>query len=126
MDAIAEETRNTVMTAASLGWDGDALEAQAFAFLAVRSLRGLVFTYPTNDRRAPATDRRAAPSTFVALRRNGGGTSSQGVFPAKERDMPVFKTREGVEIFYKDWGPGASRSCSAMAGRCRPTTGTPR
>ena len=35
------------MTAADLGWDGDALEAQAFAFLAVRSLRGLPLTYPT-------------------------------------------------------------------------------
>jgi anhydro-N-acetylmuramic acid kinase len=30
-----------------LGWDGDALEAQAFAFLAVRSLRGLPLTFPT-------------------------------------------------------------------------------
>jgi anhydro-N-acetylmuramic acid kinase len=35
------------VTAADLGWDGDALEAQAFAFLAVRSLRGLPLTYPT-------------------------------------------------------------------------------
>ena len=47
MAAIAEETRGPVVPAASLGWDGDALEAQAFAFLAVRSLRGLPFTYPT-------------------------------------------------------------------------------
>jgi len=29
------------------GWDGDALEAQAFAFLAVRSLKGLPLTFPT-------------------------------------------------------------------------------
>ncbi|HIJ63020.1 MAG TPA: anhydro-N-acetylmuramic acid kinase, partial [Rhodospirillaceae bacterium] len=28
------------------GWDGDALEAQAFAFLAVRSLKGLPLTLP--------------------------------------------------------------------------------
>lgn len=28
------------------GWNGDALEAQAFAFLAVRSLRGLPLTMP--------------------------------------------------------------------------------
>ena len=47
MAAIAAETRGPVVPAASLGWDGDALEAQAFAFLAVRSLRGLPFTYPT-------------------------------------------------------------------------------
>jgi anhydro-N-acetylmuramic acid kinase len=44
--AIADETRGKVLTAADLGWDGDALEAQAFAFLAVRSLRGLPLTFP--------------------------------------------------------------------------------
>jgi anhydro-N-acetylmuramic acid kinase len=47
MAAIAAETRGRVFSAADLGWDGDALEAQAFAFLAVRSLRGLPFTFPT-------------------------------------------------------------------------------
>jgi anhydro-N-acetylmuramic acid kinase len=46
MRAIANETGGKVVTAASLGWDGDALEAQAFAFLAVRSLRGLPLTFP--------------------------------------------------------------------------------
>jgi anhydro-N-acetylmuramic acid kinase len=46
LKAIAEETRGKVVTADSLGWNGDALEAQAFAFLAVRSLRGLPFTFP--------------------------------------------------------------------------------
>jgi anhydro-N-acetylmuramic acid kinase len=30
----------------AVGWDGDALEAQAFAFLAVRSLKGLPLTWP--------------------------------------------------------------------------------
>lgn len=44
---IAEETRGKVVTAADLGWDGDGLEAQAFGFLAVRSLRGLPLTFPT-------------------------------------------------------------------------------
>jgi len=44
--AIAEETRGKVVTAGELGWDGDALEAQAFGFLAVRSLRGLPLTFP--------------------------------------------------------------------------------
>jgi len=47
LDAIAEETRGKVVTAATLGWDSDALEAQAFGFLAVRSLRGLPLTFPT-------------------------------------------------------------------------------
>ena len=30
----------------SVGWDGDALEAQAFAYLAVRSLKGLPLSFP--------------------------------------------------------------------------------
>jgi anhydro-N-acetylmuramic acid kinase len=45
--AIAEETRGKVVTAGDLGWDGDGLEAQAFGFLAVRSLRGLPLTFPS-------------------------------------------------------------------------------
>jgi anhydro-N-acetylmuramic acid kinase len=34
-------------TADELGWAADAIEAQAFAYLAVRSLRGLPITFPT-------------------------------------------------------------------------------
>jgi len=38
------------------GWDGDALEAQAFAYLAVRSLKGLALSYPqTTGVRRPLT-----------------------------------------------------------------------
>lgn len=44
--AVADETAAKMVTAEDLGWDGDALEAQAFAFLAVRSLRGLPLTFP--------------------------------------------------------------------------------
>jgi len=36
-----------VVRASEVGWSVDALEAQAFAFLAVRSLRGLPLTFPT-------------------------------------------------------------------------------
>jgi anhydro-N-acetylmuramic acid kinase len=46
LSVIAEETRSKILTAAELGWNGDALEAQAFAFLAVRFLRGLPITFP--------------------------------------------------------------------------------
>ncbi|EKS28445.1 anhydro-N-acetylmuramic acid kinase [Afipia felis] len=35
-----------VVTGHDLGWQGDAIEAQAFAYLAVRSLKGLPLTYP--------------------------------------------------------------------------------
>ena len=46
LGAIAAETRAKIVTAEELGWDGDALEAQAFAFLAVRALRGLPYSFP--------------------------------------------------------------------------------
>jgi anhydro-N-acetylmuramic acid kinase len=37
----------SVETADAVGWSADALEAQAFAFLAVRTLRGLPITFPS-------------------------------------------------------------------------------
>jgi anhydro-N-acetylmuramic acid kinase len=37
----------TVETADAVGWSADALEAQAFAYLAVRVLQGLPITFPT-------------------------------------------------------------------------------
>ncbi len=39
-------TAGRVIKAEDVGWDGDALEAQAFAYLAVRSLRGLPLSFP--------------------------------------------------------------------------------
>ncbi|MEN3377963.1 MAG: anhydro-N-acetylmuramic acid kinase, partial [Hyphomicrobiales bacterium] len=36
-----------VVTANKVGWSADALEAQAFGFLAVRALQGLPLTFPT-------------------------------------------------------------------------------
>jgi anhydro-N-acetylmuramic acid kinase len=45
---LAEALRPAVvMTANEIGWSADALEAQAFAFLAVRSVKGLPLTFPT-------------------------------------------------------------------------------
>lgn len=46
MAALATELGVPVAAVETVGWDGDALEAQAFAFLAVRSLRGLPLTFP--------------------------------------------------------------------------------
>ncbi|MCR6632357.1 MAG: anhydro-N-acetylmuramic acid kinase [Magnetospirillum sp.] len=46
MAALAAEFNVPVEPVEAVGWDGDALEAQAFAYLAVRSLRGLPLTYP--------------------------------------------------------------------------------
>jgi anhydro-N-acetylmuramic acid kinase len=36
-----------IETAGAVGWSADALEAQAFAYLAVRTLKGLPLTFPT-------------------------------------------------------------------------------
>lgn len=44
--AAVAEGGGAVTTADALGWSADAMEAQAFAFLAVRSLRGLPLTFP--------------------------------------------------------------------------------
>ncbi|MBF0247481.1 MAG: anhydro-N-acetylmuramic acid kinase [Alphaproteobacteria bacterium] len=46
MEALERELGVDVRAAESLGWDGDAMEAQAFAYLAVRSLKGLPITFP--------------------------------------------------------------------------------
>ena len=56
MDNIAEALGADVEPVEALGWDGDALEAQAFAWLAVRSLAGLPLTLPsTTGVSAPMT-----------------------------------------------------------------------
>lgn len=46
----------TVVRGSDLGWSGDAIEAQAFAYMAVRSLKGLPLTFPgTTGVAAPQT-----------------------------------------------------------------------
>ena len=47
MDDLAARLACTVESVEAVGWDGDALEAQAFAFLAVRSLKGWPLSWPT-------------------------------------------------------------------------------
>ena len=46
MDALRATLAAPIEGAESEGWDGDALEAQCFAFLAVRSLAGLPLSFP--------------------------------------------------------------------------------
>ncbi len=47
MAALARRLEAPVKTVEAAGWDGDALEAQAFAYLAVRSLEGLPLSLPS-------------------------------------------------------------------------------
>lgn len=47
MAALADELGVAVEPVESAGWDGDALEAEAFGYLAARSLRGLPLSLPS-------------------------------------------------------------------------------
>jgi len=54
MAALSQALSAPVKAVESVGWDGDALEAQAFAYLAVRSLEGLPLSFPgTTGVKAP-------------------------------------------------------------------------
>jgi anhydro-N-acetylmuramic acid kinase len=56
MSMIAERVENAVVPAEAVGLDGDTLEAEAWAYLAVRSIKGLAITFPgTTGVRVPMT-----------------------------------------------------------------------
>ena len=53
---IAEKSGLTAKPTEAFGWNGDAIEAQGFAYMAVRRLRGLPITFPeTTGVAAPMT-----------------------------------------------------------------------
>jgi anhydro-N-acetylmuramic acid kinase len=63
MAALAGAVEAPVVPVEAVGWDGDALEAQAFAYLAVRSRRGLPLTFPgTTGVPRPTCGGRFAPA----------------------------------------------------------------
>ncbi|MDB5484037.1 MAG: anhydro-N-acetylmuramic acid kinase [Caulobacteraceae bacterium] len=56
MHAIRERLPMRVQTAEAVGWRGDSIEAEAFAYLAARTARGLPISFPaTTGVRAPIT-----------------------------------------------------------------------
>jgi anhydro-N-acetylmuramic acid kinase len=65
MTMIAARVECAVAPAEAAGFDGDAVEAEAWAYLAVRSLKGLPITFP-------GTTGVAAPMTGGVLARGGG------------------------------------------------------
>ena len=75
-----------VETASDVGWSADALEAQAFAYLAVRSLRELPLTFPgTTGVTAPLTRRRARAAGVVPYPRTAARHGKRrGIDPARE------------------------------------------
>ncbi len=63
MAELANRLEMPVEPVEAIGWDGDALEAEAFAFLAVRALRGLPLSYPaTTGVSAPCPGGRLCPA----------------------------------------------------------------
>ncbi|WP_215754559.1 anhydro-N-acetylmuramic acid kinase [Acetobacter sp. P5B1] len=71
MHMLAERLSGTVQPVETLGWDGDALEAECFGFLAVRSLRGLPLSLPA--------------TTGVPYPMPGGRLTCGGISPAGRR-----------------------------------------
>ncbi|WP_408737416.1 anhydro-N-acetylmuramic acid kinase [Acetobacter senegalensis] len=75
MAALRQRLAGTVQPVEALGWDGDALEAECFGFLAARSLLGLPLSLPTTTGvPRPLTGGRLtcgglAPSRFEACAR---------------------------------------------------------
>lgn len=56
MSVLGQQTGLPVKPVEDLGWNGDAIEAQAFAYMAVRCLRGMPITFPgTTGVAAPLT-----------------------------------------------------------------------
>ena len=69
MRAIGEALGGEAAPLESLGFDGDATEAQAFAFLAVRTLDGRPLSFP-------GTTGVAEPLTGGRVARRRGGTAT--------------------------------------------------
>jgi len=64
MRGLADQLSAPVEAVEAVGWDGDALEAQAFAYLAARSLAGLPLSFPqTTGIAAPLTGGRLTTAT---------------------------------------------------------------
>jgi anhydro-N-acetylmuramic acid kinase len=50
MGALENSLQSVVVPAEAQGLNGDSVEAEAFAYLAVRSLRGLPLSFPSTTR----------------------------------------------------------------------------
>ena len=78
MAALAKALPGSVYPAEQLGWNGDALEAECFGFLAVRSLAGLPLSLPT--------------TTGVPSPQTGGRLTCMGITPWGRQLWPCAHT----------------------------------
>ena len=67
MHAIRKRLAWPVSAAETVGWRGDAIEAEAFAYLAARTFTGLPISYPGHYRRRRADGGGADRATLAAL-----------------------------------------------------------
>jgi anhydro-N-acetylmuramic acid kinase len=74
MHALAAALLALVRPVEALGWKGDALEAECFGFLAVRSLRGLPLSLPA--------------TTGVPAPQRGGRLTCGGITPYAHTALP--------------------------------------
>ena len=73
MEVLRRRLGAPVRPVEAVGWDGDALEAQAFAYLAVRSLEGLPLSLPsTTGVPRPTCGGRLFPPATAHARHAGG------------------------------------------------------
>ncbi len=125
--ALAAEDGAAVVIAEDAKLDGDATEAEAWAFLAVRSLKGMPLTFPTTTgcgrpesggvlNKPPAA--RSTRSPFNIQPKLGGVTSLQE--PSWRRASPSFSLR----VLPRPWLPAswqrASRRSSSQRALPRP------
>ena len=83
MRRLAERLGVTVEPVEAIGFDGDAIEAQCFAYLALRSRRGAPLSLPDDDGRAGADDRRR----LLAARPKQKGPAFARPFPNDGRPL---------------------------------------
>ncbi|WP_323991354.1 anhydro-N-acetylmuramic acid kinase [Nguyenibacter sp. L1] len=77
MEGLSHSLTVPVAPVEAVGWDGDALEAQCFAFLAMRSVRGLALSFPD--------------TTGVAQPVTGGRLHLDGVAEAAARVVTAWR-----------------------------------
>ena len=88
----------SVETANSVGWNSDAVEAQAFAYLAVRSLRGLPITFPTTTGVSEADDRRNRRAALTIVRAHRAASRMTRSMPFVTRASRSASTLSGVSL----------------------------
>lgn len=111
MADLASLTGSRVEPAETFGFNGDSMEAEAWAYLAVRSSRGLPLTFPgTTDVRAPVTGGVLAPAPFLV-------TERLALYPWAQDDAPHLAALHSTPETSRYLSTGAPWTADYAAGR---------